>query len=45
MIFREAGIRQKPDDRINKNRMTELLLPYKQTIRPKITIKPNNKLV
>ena len=37
----EKYIRPKPDDPINKNWITELLLPYDQTIRLKMTIKPN----
>ena len=33
------------DDRINKNQKAKLLLPDNRTIRPKITIRLNNKLV
>ena len=34
----------KTDNQINKNQMTELLLPYNRTIRLRITIRPNIKL-
>ena len=40
-FFKSLVIRPKPDDRINKKQMTELLLPLDQTIWPNLTTSPN----